>query len=618
MIPRPKFVLVIAGVLVPALVAAQAPSARPAGAAGIHASATTPVINYTLRITPGDTTGFDVEIDLRNTGDSFRLAMPRHPEYDEKYWRYVSNLTVDAHGLATRPAVRLDSALWLIRDAHGPVMVTYRVNVPPPPSLPRAAWRPFISSQGALIGGPYGVMYMVGAEHEPSHVRIDVPAGWSIATSLEPTSDPRVFYASNVMDLDDSPILAGRLRDWHFEIDGVPHRVAYLPAADATPFDTTGFVDRIRRVATQAIALFGRAPYREYTFLVEDGAYGALEHANSVTLGIPSGELARDLDGPMEEIAHEYFHAWNIMRIRPAEYPSVTWTSFPPASGLWWSEGLTMFYADLLLRRAGIRAEDSTRIAHLESLIGRYYAQPGNWHVSPEWVSRAEYEAPPDALGDWQASTHLQGELLGTMLDFKVRSATYGKRTIDDLMLEMMRRYGYGKGFHSGDIAGVVASVCGCETKSFFDTYIRGSTPIDFNRYLGLVGMRVDTTSRGAVDSAGVPIPDRRIYVWNTPDGVPHLLLDSPTSAWGRAGLHSGDVIVSMNGVPVANFTAFRQLLVHWRVGDSVRVVVSRPSGRYATTVVIAQARPVIAHITDRPAATAEQRSLRAAWDAGQ
>ena len=111
--------------------------------------------------------------------------------------------------------------------------------------------------------------------------------------------------------------------------------------------------------------------------MFRDAAYGGLEHANSVTLGVRSDALAKDPDEHLPETAHEFFHAWNLMRIRPAEYQSVTWKEQPPTSGLWFSEGLTIFYADLLLRRAGLPVEDSTRIAHLEAIMEDVARQPG-------------------------------------------------------------------------------------------------------------------------------------------------------------------------------------------------------------------------------------------------
>src|SRR5207244_12479519 len=123
-----------------------------------------------------------------------------------------------------------------------------------------------------------------------------------------------------------------------FAVDGVPHRVVYWPLPDAVPFDTTAMVAGVERIAREAVAVFGRAPYREYTFIVQDGAQGSLEHLNSLTIGAPSADLARHLTGFFGETAHEFTHTWNLMRIRPAEYQSVTYRTQPPVSGLWWSE----------------------------------------------------------------------------------------------------------------------------------------------------------------------------------------------------------------------------------------------------------------------------------------
>jgi predicted metalloprotease with PDZ domain len=274
-----------------------------------------PAIDYTLRVDPGDTSGFDVTMHIRNAADRFRVAMVAHPEYDDRYWRYVTGMR------ATSPTgrasvARADSAVWQVAAPGGDVVLHYRLALPPRPAV-AAAYRPFIAPGGALVGGVYAFMYVVGATFAPAHVRLDIPADWQVATGLEPTVDPHVFFAPSAYVLVESPILLGRLRSWRFAVDGVPHRVAYWSAPGAQAFDTTAFVDGVRRIVEQAIRLFGRAPYRDYSFLFRDAAYGSLEHANSVTIGIPSADLARDPNAYVAEIAHEYFHAWNIIRIHP-------------------------------------------------------------------------------------------------------------------------------------------------------------------------------------------------------------------------------------------------------------------------------------------------------------
>jgi predicted metalloprotease with PDZ domain len=465
-------------------------------------------------------------------------------------------------------------------------------------------------------------MYVIGATLVPVHIALDLPAGWQIATGLVPTSDPHTFFAPSADVLVDSPIFVGRFRDWRFAVESVPHRVVYWTLPDATPFDTTAFVRAIEGIVRQAVALFGRPPYREYTFIVQDGAYGGLEHLNSVTLGAPSAALARDQSEPLAEATHEFFHTWNLMRIRPAERASagLQHRQAGQSRGLWFSEGLSMYYADLLPRRAGLRPADSTRIAHLERVLARYLSMPGNTHISPERAGLAEYGTPPGSLGDYDPSVHAQGEVLGTMIDFIVREATNGRRSIDDVMRVMLERFAGERGFTGQAVERVVSDVCGCPMRSFFDVYVRNAAQIDFNRYLGLLGLRARVSWSPALGPDGKPAPDRRIYAWLPPgERELRLLLTDPSSAWVRAGLHTGNRVTAVNGRPVATWPELRAAIASARIGDTVRVDVERPrDGAWTASVVVrGYDRPMV-RIEELSPATERQLRLRAAWLGGQ
>ncbi|MGH9203611.1 MAG: hypothetical protein ACRD2A_20490, partial [Vicinamibacterales bacterium] len=365
--------------------AAQHPIRHPNEAIEARYALSQPVVHYAIRVDSSDLAGFSVEMRIRNAPDTLRLAMSAHPEYDDKFWRYLEDLRIESRaGRAT--ITRADSAVWNVSTRGGAATVSYRIRFPTPQEGPRGAWRPFLSPTGGLIGGPHAFMYIVGATLAPVHVSVDVPRSWEIATGLTPTSDRRTFFAPTFDVLVEGPIFAGRFMGWRFAIDGVPHRVVYWPSSGAVPFDTAAFVDGVRRMTEQAVVLFGRPPWREYTFIFQDSAWGGLEHANSVTLGASSEALARDPLSALPETAHEFIHAWNLMRIRPAEYRTVDYRVQPPTSGLWFSEGLTIFYADLTLRRAGLKTYDSTRIAHTEGLLTRYLANPGHARFSAERV----------------------------------------------------------------------------------------------------------------------------------------------------------------------------------------------------------------------------------------
>ena len=573
-----------------------------------------PFVHYTLHIDSSNLSFIDVGLHLSNVPDTFRLAMITHPEYDDRWWRFIKDIKVE--GSKGQGTVRcLDSALWQINTTGGEATIHYRVHMALVEGL-RAGWRPFLHNTGAFTGGPHCFLYVVGATLAAAYVSLDLPKDWQVATGLEPTIDPHTFFAPSIGVLTDAPIMAGHLKSWSFKHDGVPHRVVYWSLHNSINFDTAKLVDGIQKIVQQAAALFGRLPHRDYTFMLEDSAYGGLEHMNSVTIGAPVSELANDLTGYLNEIAHEYFHTWNLMRIRPVEYGDVSYTQPPLSSGLWWSEGLTMFYGDLLLRRAEIPLHDSTRIIHLERLIRNYIGNPVYLHHSAEAISRAEY-APPGILGDYYGSTHVQGELIGIMLDLIIRDHTNGRYNMDDLMRGMMERFSGEKGFTGHDIEQLASKLCDCSLHQFFEDYVRGIKLVDFNYYLNLVGMHATIQWQDAVNE-GKLAPDLRVYVWQKPnDTALRIGIMYPSGCWGKAGLHTGDVVLAVNDQPVNSRRDFQKLISKADIGDTVFVTIRRPSGNWKALVSITGYKRPLVKIEGNKNATEKQRKLFDDWLTG-
>jgi predicted metalloprotease with PDZ domain len=577
-----------------------------------------------------DLSGWTIEMRFQNKSGTFRLAMAAHPEYDDRYWRYVRNVAVEPSGTITR----VDSAVWQFDAPEGWVTVRYRVALPPAEPGLRASWRPYLTPTGGLIGGPHAFMYLLGAEKMPQAVVLELPSSWNVATGLRDAftatdqgrlerANQRIwgYAAVDAAALMDSPMLVGRLRQWRFVEGGVPHRVVYWPLPNATPFDTTRFVSGIQTIVHQAFALFGTAPYRDYTFMFADGAFGGgLEHRNSVTLGANSADLARDANAVVPETAHEFFHTWNLLAIKPVEYHDLDYRTQPPVASLWFSEGLTMFYADLLQRRAGIPVRDSTRQAHLERLIGTYLSNPAYARFSAESISQVAYNVQPGELGDYSASTHLQGELIGTVLDLIIRNTTNGQRSMDDVMRLLFsrveavppppsRREPTPYRIDGRIIEQAVESVCGCDVTPFFDAHVRHAAVIDFNRYLGLMGMTTRVTWAPAVSNGET---ERDLRVWgfeSERDSSLRLVINNPASVWGRAGLHSRDRRVGLNGAPVRTWLELRTKLQALRLGDTVRVQVQR-AAPFEATVVVAGFERASVRIERLPNATVAQRRL--------
>jgi predicted metalloprotease with PDZ domain len=279
------------------------------------------------------------------------------------------------------------------------------------------------------------------------------------------------------------------------------------------------------------------------------------------------------------------------MTIRPVEYRAIDYRTQPPVANLWFSEGLTLFYADRLLRRAGLPTRDSTPTYHLEGLIRSYLSNPGYARFSAETVSRVAYNTDPGALGDYGLSTHVQGEVIGAMLDMIIHQATREQRSMDDVMRLLFTR---GAAIDSRVIEQAVEDVCSCDVTPFFDAHVRGAGAIDFPRYLALAGQRVQITSAPATYQ-GQPERDLRIFGWEDGTGVVRLTITNPTSVWARAGLHSRDQLERINCEHVTTWPALRAHLVRAQIGDTVRIEVRRPDGPFTATVVVAgYDRPVV------------------------
>jgi predicted metalloprotease with PDZ domain len=572
-----------------------------------------PVVNYILTVDSKDTSSFEIEMRVRNVQDTFRVAMVAHPEYDDRYWRFVENFYVEAK--KGRGAIqREDSALWKITTNGGEAVLHYRIHIPVLEDAFRSSWKAFLSPTGGLVGGPHSFMYVVGATFAPSYVTLNIPTEWRVVTGMEATIDPKTFFAPSVAVLIDDPIFIGKFKSWSFNVDAVPHRVAYWSLPEAKEFDTIKLVSGIQKIVEQTSALFGRLPYRDYSFMLQDGALGSLEHSNSVTVGAPASQLADDVWSILPEIAHEYFHTWNLMRIHPVEYSDVSYKTPPLSKGLWFSEGLTIFYSDLLMRRAGLPTFDSTRLVHLQNLIRRYSTNPAFLKYSAEKISLASY-GPIGMLGDYSASTHLQGEVLGSMLDLIIRDATNGRKSMDDVMRKMMENFSGEKGFTSKDIEQTIHEVCSCNVHQFFQDYVFGSKQIDFKKYLELIGLQMSMAWKDVLSSDGKTSPDLRVYSWQKAnESFIRLGITNPASCWAKAGLHTGDKIISVNGTTLAAARDFRQLIRGVKIGDIVIVEVEQPTGKLKKNVLISGYQQPDVHIVPITTATETQRRLYTQW----
>lgn len=578
--------------------------------------ASLPRVSYVVTIQKDDSSGFDVAMHVSKATRTLRFGMAVHPEYNQKFWTQLRDLRAETDGNPRGPVLQLKENLWSVFTRSGEVTIRYRIELPRGESASnRAAWRSFLRGGGGYLNAMDTFMFLPDYPSTRAEVTMDVPREWKIATALRRHADPRVFVADDATMLLDSPILMGNLRTWIFRERGVPHRVVYWPLPNATPFDTVQFVNDIAAFTHETVKLMGSMPYREFTFLIQDGAWAGLEHEASASLGMASALLAKQMRVFMPDLAHEFFHTWNLMALFPVGRRRLSIDPPMHTRDLWWSEGLTIYYATILQARAGFPEEGRGHAAGLTYLLERYYDNPGNMRISPESGSWSSIDPPSQR--DFSSDYYVQGQLIGEMLDLIIRDSTRGTRGIDDVMRAMYTRFADRKpGFSGAQIEVTAERVCGCNLTQFFDDHVRNAKEIDFNRHLAPLGYRVELDTISVTDTTGRALPDLRLYPLSSEDTAhTYIRITNPESAWAKAGLKTGMQLASINGNRIGNFQSFRAQTRTIKLGDTVAVEV-RSNNRLETyRVTVSGYTRVRVQLLDVAFPTPAQKRRRALWE---
>ncbi|MBI1967532.1 MAG: M61 family metallopeptidase [Gemmatimonadetes bacterium] len=600
-------ILTLALVLLPSVLAAQTPLRTYSDAFIQRYDRTAPKVDYTVTVKEGDRSAYFVELGIANAPNPARLVIPEWAPGAYRRLQSAQNITdVAAFTAAGEPlAVTPDSLNGWTVDTKGAatVVVRYAASDRRPAGFwTRANNRWFLLPTSGLIDGPRTFMYLDGWKLTPAHVRFHLPPGWRIATGLIPTTDSTVYWAPSYDVLIDSPVLVGQFVTHHFTAGGVPHRAVMDLNGDSARYDAGAFVDMLRKICETTIEIFGTAPYTDYTFIFT-GAGGGLEHLNSTTIGIDPARLARDPTYRRETTAHEFFHTWNVKRIRPAELGPFDYTRPVRTLGLWLSEGVTDYYADLILVRAGL---DSVREFErkIGSAITSHRGNPGRLTISPERASWTTWDEP-QVNGGQSISYYLQGQLLGLLLDLTIRDSTDNRKSLDDVMRYLFDHYAGERGFTSEDVLNAVLAETGLDLQVFWGKYVSGTAEIPWNEFLAKAGWWVDFTP--------APGPDLRLRATNpTVQGALPRAVMTPGSAAARAGLRAGDELAEINGRPITTVAEVALALRGLQIGDSVTIHAVRDGAPFTVRYRVPRYTDVAGRLRDLPALSERMRRIRA------
>ena len=440
------------------------------------------------------------------------------------------------------------------------------------------------------------LMYLDGFLKSSSTVRVLAPDVWKVATGLPGVPGQRnTFHAENFDVLYDSPFEVSNFKSLLFNVKGVPHRIVIDGEGNYDPERMRRDVQKI--VETQVELMGGEVPYRDYTFILHlrSNAGGGLEHANSTSLGYPrfgftirggdrstsaSPNAAAPVQGEYRNflslVSHEFFHLWNVKRIRPDALGPFDYTQENYTKLLWVAEGITDYYSDVALRRAGLISEGDFLLATARSLQSLQNT-PGRLVQSVEessydsWIKF--YRQDENSINS-QVSYYDKGAILGLLLDLEIRKRSNGAKSLDDVMRYLYTEFfKKDRNYTPSDFQKATEMAAGGSLEEFFAKYVRGTAELDYASALEAVGLRLDT---GGTGPTGQPV--ERAYFGADVRQEEDRLMVSRVYAGSPAydqGLNTGDQIVALDNARMTR-DLFNARLAEKRPGDLLNLTIFR------------------------------------------
>jgi predicted metalloprotease with PDZ domain len=516
---------------------------------------------------------FHVQLRIGKPGsDTIDVKMPAWTPGYYQIMDYARNvLNFHAEDDAGRPIAWEKTAknAWRLRTGKATAAtVTYDVYAFTPSEVDS-----YLDDGRAFIC-PAGVfMHVAGRLEEPVTVIVKPYGGWrEISTGLDPIAGQSNTFAAKDFDvLYDSPILVGNQEVIAFEVHGVRH---VLAGNDMGSLDRAKFVADLSKMIEGAATLMGDIPYTHYTFMVIGPGRGGLEHLNSTALSMPSYSLATR-EGYMRWLAfvtHEYFHLFNVKRIRPIALGPFDYDRENYTHMLWVSEGFTVYYADVLLNRAGLltRGELFERAG---ATIARFENAPGHLFQSAAessfdtWI---KFFTHTPNVATTTISYYDKGAALGLLLDLAIRHETRNQRSLDDVMRTLYRQFYQDKqrGFTDAEFREVCETTAGVALPEIFDAYVSTVADVDYAKYLAYAGLDVDLSAvPGGGASWGAATQDQGALPI-----VSSVEWDSPAA---RAGVSVQDELLAVDRVRVTS-RSIGEVVDSHKPGDQLKLLVSR------------------------------------------
>jgi predicted metalloprotease with PDZ domain len=568
------------------------------------------ITNYTISLANPEEHLVEVQIILPEGAAQRELQLPVwNALYQVRNFAQYVNW-VRAKDRAGRPLslLELNDSRWQISGAEGGAVVEYQIYVD--------SFGPFgaqLSAHHAFLNLAQLLMYAVDARNEPMAVRFNqVPEGWHIATPLT-FSEDGIYSAENYDRLVDSPVEIGTFKESDFDEGGAHYRV--VVDAESGDYDMEKIAAMLHKVVIAATSWMDDRPFDTYMFLYHfprGPAGGGMEHSYSTAIDVNAEVLARSPEVLTSVTSHEFFHLWNVKRIRPQNLEPVDYTKENYTRALWFSEGCTSAAADIIQLRSGLLDEPHFE-QQLASGIGELERRPARLTQSAEdssmdaWLEGNSYYRRPER----SISYYNKGELLGIILDLAERDASRGQASLREVFQWMNENYAKkGRFFPDSDgVRQAAEAVAHLDLGWFFTKYVQGTEEIPWNDFFRSVGLRVIEEKNTAADAGFVASRN-----FDGPMTVSAVAADSEAQ---RSGLQVGDTILEINGKTVGQESS--EDMAALAAGDTITVKLRGRRGGERELKWKAGSREEITYeLKSVESVSAEQKARRAAWLMGE
>jgi predicted metalloprotease with PDZ domain len=487
------------------------------------------------------------------------------------------------------------------------VSFNYRANV-------LSASQAYLDNDFGFFTGVHFFMMVQNRRDLASTVRFEVPQGWEVLSTLKESGDPAVYTATDFDALADSQTMVGRFDLTKFDVDGKPHYFAATPAGWYSKEKTEKMVEILTRISRVESAIFGDRPFDKYLFFyifkqrVEGPNLNTLPEIQSMNSHVHIVRPNDENSAPARLLAsanHNYFHLWNLMRMRPAEYWPLDYSREAETPLLWLAEGFTRYYMTVTRLRAHYGGRDdfffrlSEAITDIERRASRAYLSP----ASASTLSAVRYESALES----DYSYIMGGHIIGALLDLSVRHDTESKYSLDDVMRSLYQEtYKKGRGYTTDDVIQVINRLTKHDYQDFFRRYVWGTETPPYDQILGYAGYRLQKS-----------VSERPTLGLSLDGEQPEIVIARVIrgSVADEAGLRLGDILLTLGDldVPKNGLAGLRELLAS-RKGQKIPVTVKRGGEVKQLETLVGAAQDVEYEVVEAPDPTPAQLKLREAW----